>query len=349
MSRGRICCMVGLLIALACGLFAQGWAAEAKPAAQSLITSPERVMQYTPSWQGERMADGRPFVSDELLKRLKYVSVTEAWEAIRNSSPNCFEGPETWRVMRPDEVICGRVLTAQFMPARSDLNNAILTQGKQVEGRIGDSNSWPIDMLKKGDVYVADGFGKVIDGTLIGDNLGNAIYANSGNGVIFNAGVRDLAGLEDIKGFNAWHKGSHPSFLQSVMLTGINVPIRIGNAIVMPGDIVIAKRDGMVFIPPQQVQAVLNASEPTRVHDAFGHLRLTEGKYTPGQIDGAWGPDITADYTSWVKENRDKLIESLHVGAETIDNIISGRGGRGGGRGARAGAGGTGARGPALP
>jgi hypothetical protein len=59
----------------------------------------------------------------------------------------------------------------------------IIEKGKQ-DGRIGSPNSWPIDMLSPGDVYVADGFGKIVAGTLIGDNLGNAIYANSGNGVV---------------------------------------------------------------------------------------------------------------------------------------------------------------------
>ena len=78
------------------------------------------------------------------------------------------------------------------------------------------------------DIYIADGFGKVIDGTLIGDNLGNSIFSKSKTGVIFYGGVRDWDGLSRIEGFNAWVKGYDPSYLQEVMLGGINVPIRIG-------------------------------------------------------------------------------------------------------------------------
>ena len=181
-----------------------------------------------------------------------------------------------------------------------------MNQGK-AEGRIGNSNSWPIDMLKKGDVYVADCFGKVLDGTLIGDNLGNAIYANSGNGVIFDGGVRDLEGLEEIKGFNAWYRGADPSFLREVMLTAINVPIRVGKALACPGDVVLAKREGIVFIPAHLAEKVVVESEAIMLKDMFGHQRLKEGKYTPGQIDSRWSPEIQNDFRGWLKQNVDKL------------------------------------------
>jgi regulator of RNase E activity RraA len=289
------------------------------------------------------MADGRPKVSDDIIRRMKYVSITEAWSSVGNNA-NAYEGPEGWKIMRPDEVICGRVLTAQYLPARAEYSQMIVAQGR-AEGRIGNYNSWPIDMLQKGDVYVADGFGKVIDGTLIGDNLGNAIYAKSGNGVIFDGGVRDLEGLEEIKGFNAWIRGIHPSAIGGMMLMGINVPIHIGRAIVFPGDVVLAKHEGMVFIPAQMAERVVTSSESTRVRDAWSHMRLWEGKYTPGQVDQGWSAEMTADYAGWLKENRTGLVDRLHVPLELLDSIIAsgGRGGGGGGRGG--GAGGRGAGG----
>ena len=337
--------MTALFVMLTGVCISRVWAADAKPSPQSLITSPERVTQCTPGWTGERMADGRPKVSDDIIRRMKYVSITEAWSAVGNNA-NAYEGPEGWKIMRPDEVICGRVLTAQYLPARAEYNQLIIAQGK-AEGRIGQYNSWPIDMLQKGDVYVADGFGKVTDGTLIGDNLGNAIYAKSGNGVIFDAGVRDLEGLEEIKGFNAWIRGIHPSAIGGMMLMGINVPIHIGRAIVFPGDVVLAKHEGMVFIPAQMAERVVTSSESTRVRDAWSHMRLWEGKYTPGQVDQGWSAEMTADYVGWLKENRTSLVDRLHVPLELLDSIIAngGRGGGGGGRGSGGGAGGRGAGG----
>jgi 4-hydroxy-4-methyl-2-oxoglutarate aldolase len=220
--------------------------------------------------------------------------------------------------MNSDETIVGRVLTAQYMPSHPDYNRGIMRRGR-AEGRIGGSNSWPIDMLKKGDVYVADGFGKVVDGTLIGDNLANAIYANSGNGVIFDAGVRDLEGIEEIKGFNAWYKGADPSFLREVMLSAINVPVRIGKALACPGDVVLAKREGIVFVPAHLAEKVVVDSEAIMLRDMFGHQRLKEGKYTPGQIDSRWSPEIQSDFRGWLKEN----INKLPVPREVIENMLN--------------------------
>jgi regulator of RNase E activity RraA len=284
-----------------------------------VISCREHVLQCTPGWTGPRMKDGRPYVPDDILKRMKNVSVTQAWSIVRGAGyNNCYENAAGWVVMYPDQTIVGRVLTAQYMPSHPDYNRLIMRQGR-TEGRIGNSNSWPIDMLQKGDVYVADCFGKVLDGTLIGDNLGNAIYANSGNGVIFDAGVRDLEGLEGIKGFNAWHKGADPSFLREVMMTAINVPIRIGRAIACPGDIVLAKREGIVFIPAHLAERVVMESEAIMLRDMFGHQRLREGKYTPGQIDGRWSPEIQNDFRSWLKEN----IDELPVPRDVIEGILN--------------------------
>jgi 4-hydroxy-4-methyl-2-oxoglutarate aldolase len=284
-----------------------------------VISSRTRVLQCTPAWTGPRTEDGRPYVSDDILKRMKNVSITQAWSIVRSAGyTNCYENAAGWNIMYPDETIVGRVLTAQYMPSHPDYNRAIMREGK-AEGRIGNSNSWPIDMLKKGDVYVADCFGKVLDGTLIGDNLGNAIYANSGNGVIFDGGVRDLEGLKEIKGFNAWYRGADPSFLRDVMLTAINVPVRIGKALACPGDVVLAKQEGIVFIPAHLAEKVVVQSEAITLRDLFGHQRLREGKYTPGQIDGRWSPEIQKDFRGWLKQN----INRLPVPREAIEQMLN--------------------------
>ncbi|MEP7279049.1 MAG: RraA family protein, partial [Bacteroidota bacterium] len=192
--------------------------------AQQVTLTPEQIMALTPDWKGQRSADGRPHVSDQALERLKNVSIEEAWGYLRNKGyQNQFEG--NWTELYPDSPMTGRVVTAQYLPLRPDYDNAIKNKGK-TENRIGAPNSWPIDVLKDGDVYVADSYGKIVDGTLIGDNLGNSIYAKSKRGVIFYGSVRDVEGLLEIKGFNAWIKGQDPSYIQQMMLGGINVPIR---------------------------------------------------------------------------------------------------------------------------
>jgi 4-hydroxy-4-methyl-2-oxoglutarate aldolase len=274
---------------------------------QRIGSSPEYIKALTTEWKGERFPDGRPKVSDAILKRLKAISVEEAWGVLRNKGyNNQFEGE--WQVIWPDSAMTGRVVTAQYMPLRPDLQAQVKEQGK-VEGRAqqGGTNSWPIDILQPGDVYVADGYGKIADGTLIGDNLGNSIYSRSKSGVIFYGSVRDQEGLEEIKGFNAWIKGQDPSFIKEMMLTTINAPIRVGRATVLPGDVVLAKKYGTIFIPAHLVDNLVITAEVTALRDEFGHQRLREKKYLAGQIDSEWTDEIKKDFLNWVNNYPGKL------------------------------------------
>lgn len=287
--------------------------------AQHVTLTPDQIKALTPDWKGERSPDGRPKVADKFLTRLKAVKLEEAWGILRNKGfQNQFEGD--WMVLNPSQVMVGRVVTAQYMPLRPDVDKIIKDKGKS-EGRIGAPNSWPIDVLKNGDIYVADSYGKIVDGTLIGDNLGNAIYAKSANGVIFYGSVRDAEGLEDIKGFNAWIKGYDPSYIQQMMLGGINVPIRIGRATVLPGDVALARKGGVVFIPAYLVEEVVLNAEFIALRDAFGHQRLREGKYTPGQIDTQWTDEIKKDFIQWLNDNPNKLPMSR----EELDKFMKDR------------------------
>lgn len=289
--------------------------------AQNVCPSPDYIIALTSEWKGERLPDGRPKVSDALLERLKNISIEEAWGYLRNKGyQNQFEND--WIIIHPGQTMTGRVVTAQYMPLRPDLEKLIREKGK-AEGRTqqGGTNSWPIDLLVEGDVYVADSYGKIIDGTLIGDNLGNAIYAKSKRGVIFYGSVRDQEGLEEIEGFNGWIKGSDPSYIQQMSLVSINTPIRIGRATVLPGDVVLAKKYGVIFIPAHLVADLVINAEVTALRDQFGHQRLREGKYKPGQIDSAWSNEIKKDFMDWLSKYPGKL----PMGKEELDNYFKER------------------------
>jgi len=261
----------------------------------------EQVIFLTQEWKGERYADGRPKVSDALLKRIKNVAIEEAWGILKNKGfNNQYDG--NWQRLRDDEPFVGRALTAQYVPLRPDLQARMVEKGKK-DGRVGLMNSWPIDMLQKGDVYVADCFEKIKDGTLIGDNLGNSIFSKTGTGVIFDAGARDIDGLGAITGFNAYVRGWHPSFLSETMLMGINHPLIIGEVTVLPGDVVLARKEGVVFIPAHLAEEVVINAEFIQLRDKFAITKLKAGVYTPGQIDTAWPEAIKKDFLKWVKEN----------------------------------------------
>ena len=271
--------------------------------AQGVGATPEYIKALTPEWKGERFPDGRPKIPDNLLERAKHIAIEAMWGPLRNLNyNNQFQGE--FQIVHPDQIMTGRAVTAQYMPSRPDFSSYIRDQGIQ-EGRAqtGGTNSWPINVLVEGDIYVADGYGKIVEGTLIGDMLANAIYTNSKRGVVFNAGIRDEEGIAQVEGFNAWSVGTDPTYIGGMMLSSINHPIRIGRATVLPGDLVVAKKYGVLFIPAHLAERVIVEGEVTELRDHFSWQRLREGKYLPGQVDGRWSDDIMNDFKGWLKEH----------------------------------------------
>lgn len=268
--------------------------------AQRIGSSPEYVKELTALWKGERSADGRPMVSELVLERLQYNTLEQIWGYLLGKGyRNQVE--KNWTVLKTGQTMVGRAVTAQFMPSRPDLDTVVKAQGRR-EGRSqrGGYNIWPIDILTKGDVYVADGFGKVKDGTLIGSSLGNSVYAKTDKGVVFNGSIRDMQELRDTEGFNAWVKGHDPSFIRDMTPTSINAPIRVGEVTVFPGDIVFANDYGVVFIPAHLVEDLVKANELTGLRDEFERLLLKQGKYLSGEIHGDWTETIKNEFRAWL-------------------------------------------------
>ncbi|MBI2506124.1 MAG: RraA family protein [Candidatus Latescibacteria bacterium] len=285
-----------------------------------LNLNPGELIAYTPEWQGERFADGRPRVPDDLVTRMRHVTITQAWGVLRGAGFNHqYEGG--WQCTHPGGVLCGRALTALYMPRRPDMRQVMDARGEKA-GQIGDQISWPIDALVPGDVYVADVFGKIAEGPVIGDNLATAILTNSGNGVVHDAAVRDLEGIEALEGFASFVRGWHPSYASpTIMLVGMNCPVRLGLATVMPGDIVLGKREGVIFIPPHLAEKVVTTSEIIRLRDMFGMQRLRESKYTPGQIDTRWTDEIETDFSRWLEDH----IDDLPVPRDAVQELLKER------------------------
>jgi len=289
--------------------------------------TPQQVIQYTYYWTGERFPDGRPKVPDDILDRMKTVTLEEAWATLRAAG---FEHQyeDGWFSIHPDQVLVGRALTSVWMPGRPDVQKQIEAQGKE-DHRQGGTNAWPVDMLQPRDVYVSDHFGLKEDGPSIGDNVGNAIYARSGNGIVYNGAVRDINGLNELPNFTSFVRSYDPSHHFGSLATGrllnstmvsINGPARIGQVLVMPGDVVLGRNGGVIFIPPQLAEQVVKYSERTHLEDMFGHQRLREKKYTAGQIDARWTPEIEQDFHQWLKENEDHLPAPKSL----IDEILKG-------------------------
>ncbi|MCA0234235.1 RraA family protein [Runella limosa] len=289
--------------------------------------SKEELLFLTPEWKGERFPDGRPKVPDAILKRMRLVTHEEAWAVMKGENFR-YQYAEGWQCINPDSVLIGRALTATFMPGRPDVHRVIDKKGHEKDGRIKSQNAWPIDMLVRGDVYVVDQLGAHENGPTIGDNLGNSIYAKTGNGIVYEGAIRDIAGLKEIGGFTSFFRTYHPSHHLNnpdgdlnTTLVAINRPTRIGKVMVIPGDIVLGRDGAVTFIPPHLAEKVVTVSEIVRLRDMFGHERLRQQKYTPGQIDNRWSDEIEKDFSQWLNAH----INELPVPKEQIQEYLKKR------------------------
>ena len=287
------------IVLLACGL------AGATPVARSQVaTTKEQILFYTSDWKGDRFPDGRPKIPDDLLTRALDVSIEDVWDFLEERGYHCqFEGG--WKALHIDKPFAGRALTAQYMPSRPDMARAIKEEGK-AEHRQSDTNSWPIAQLQAGDVYVADGFGKIVEGTLIGSNLGSGIAAHTHSGFVFDAGIRDQEENREIANLNGFYRGYDPSAWADMTLTAINAPVRIGRAIVLPGDLVLAKADGVIFIPAILAEEAISRAEFTNLQDAFNFDLNRSGK-NGGEFEGGWTPAKYDAFAKWIDEHPDRL------------------------------------------
>ena len=295
---------------------------------QQVQISKEELIAFTPEWKGERFPDGRPKVPDDIIRRMKPVTIEEAW-AILIGAGYRYQIADGWgQIINPDSVLVGRAYTTSFMPGRPDVWKAIDSMGKK-EGRLSQ-NVWAVEQLTKGDVYVADQFGAKRNGPTIGDRVGTAIYTKTGNGIVYDGALRDVEGLKEFGGFTSFFSSYDPSYHNpgggpnrdlTTMIIGINRPTRIRTVTVMPGDVVLGKMGVVIFIPPHLAERVVKSSELVRLEDMFGQLRIREGKYTAGQIDARWADNIQKDFTQWLKDN----VNNLPVGREQVLEIIKQR------------------------
>ena len=291
------------------------------PALAQVKQTREQMLFYTSEWKGERFPDGRPRVPDDLLKRVVNVSVEDLWDYLRDKGFNC-QFDTGFQMLHPEKPFAGRALTSQYMPLRKDMYAAIAAEGKR-EGRISGNNSWPIAELKEGDMYIADGFGKIVEGTLIGSNLGSGIASHSKTGFVFDAGIRDAEENRELENMNGLYRAYDPSAWKDMTLTSINAPIRIGRATVLPGDLVLAKSEGVIFIPAYLAEDAVSHAEFINLEDAFNFDLNKSGK-NGGEFEGGWNTRKYAAFVTWINANPAKL----HMSRAEFDAILAERKGR---------------------
>ncbi len=270
-----------------------------------IVNPPDNIISMTPLNPFDRDAFGRPYVPDDLLERMKAITSEQAW-AILDREKYYFQFEGNWFNTHPDRILVGRAVTAQMVPYRPDFHEVVQKQG-EADGRIGGQNSWVIDTLQVNDVMVIDLFGKIREGTFVGDNLSTAVKKRTRAGAVIDGGIRDYDGIRELQDVAFFCRGMDPTPIRNVTLAGVNIPIRMGGATVLPGDIVLGTPTGVTFIPPHLVREIVETGERVALRDVFGKMRLAEGTYTPGEIDvGVWPPHIQADYDAWLAQRQGK-------------------------------------------
>jgi regulator of RNase E activity RraA len=268
--------------------------------AQVFHLSREQIIEYTPKNPYERSADGRPMVPDKLLKKFEDMSAEEVWSVLDRTPgyKNQYEGH--WQVLHPEKKLIGRALTAQFMPTRGDVNEVI---NKNAAKAGHDArNQYVIDMIGKGDVLVVDLFGKEEGGTFVGDNLATYIWQMSGTGMVIDGAIRDLEGIFPIP-MGAYFRAVHPTPIGNVMLTGVNIPVRIGGVTVMPGDVVFGDREGIYFVPPHLVEEIVHNADILHIHDEWTRMMFKTGKYKSSEIySSPKDPELKKQYQEYLKK-----------------------------------------------
>jgi regulator of RNase E activity RraA len=277
--------------------------------AQLFTLTREQLVELTKQSTFDRFPDGRPKIPDSLLERAKGMSAEEVWAGLNQFGGNGRGGngyrnqyEDGFQVLHPKLKLSGRAFTVQFMPARADLDQYLSFTAQQ-KGVGRWYNQTAIDMLQPGDVLVVDLFGKVDGGTIVGDNLFYYIMKSAkAAGMVIDGAVRDLEGISEME-MPAYFRRTHPSAIANVALTGIDVPVRIGNVTVMPGDLVLGDPEGVYFVPPHLVQQIVDNADVIHIHDEWTRRKFDEGKYKSSEIYGSpKDPKLKEEYNEYLKK-----------------------------------------------
>ncbi|MSV29288.1 MAG: dimethylmenaquinone methyltransferase, partial [Bryobacterales bacterium] len=266
---------------------------------QIVSLSREQMIKYTSQNPYERFPDGRPKVPDALLEKVKAMSSEEVLSIARRGFANQYV--DGFRILSPGKTMVGRAMTLQLMPLRPDVAD-VDQADRKAKGLGRLSHQTALDMLQLNDVFVVDAFGNLNAGGVVGDNLAYYIWKTTKVGFVIDGAIRDLTGIAPF-GMGGYYRGAVPPAINNVMVSGLNVPVRIGHTTVMPGDVVLGDREGVFFIPPHLVQEILDEAEVTHVHDEWTKRKFDEGKYKSSEIYGRpTDPALIKEYEDYLKQ-----------------------------------------------
>ena len=193
---------------------------------------------------------------------------------------------------KPGTTMVGTAKTLRFVPNREDLFKSH-GGGYNTQKRV-------FDAVGPGEVIVIEARGSAGSGTL-GDILALRAQFNGAAGVVTDGGVRDYAAVTEI-GLPVFAQTAHPAVLgRRHVPWDQDIAVACGNATVLPGDVIVGDDDGVIVIPRDLAQEVVDAALAKEHEDAWVAERVAEGN----PVDGLFPPtgEWKEKFQQWLTEN----------------------------------------------
>ncbi|MBB3664560.1 2-keto-4-pentenoate hydratase/2-oxohepta-3-ene-1,7-dioic acid hydratase in catechol pathway/regulator of RNase E activity RraA [Prauserella sediminis] len=247
--------------------------------------------QRAEAWgSGEAAGLPAPFeLTDEIRAKLQKVAVATLSAQLRKHGYNQLS-IDGVRTNKPGNKLIGRARTLRFVPAREDLFRN--------HGGGYNAQKRTFDSLESGDVLVVEARGERGSGT-VGDILALRAQVLGAAGIVTDGGVRDYTTVADLQ-IPTFSNGPHPAVLgRKHVPWDSDITVACGGATVQPGDVIVGDDDGVLVIPPELLDDVLDAALEQEAEEEWIAARVAEGAAVDGlyPLTGEWRRRYEAERT----------------------------------------------------
>ena len=184
----------------------------------------------------------------------------------------------------------GEAFTLRYIPAREDLNPITVFQNPKHPQRVA------VEECPKGAVLIVDSR-KDARAASAGSILATRLMVRGAAGIVTDGGFRDSREIAELD-MPSYHQ--KPSALTNLTLhqaLDINVPIGCGDVAVFPGDVLVGDDDGIMVIPNEIIDEVINECIQMTLFETFILEQVSKGY----SIIGLYPPTNPVTFTDFEK------------------------------------------------